>query len=220
MSRPYLVIDGYNFMHAAGLARRKYGPGQLQRCRTQLLRYLVLHLTSAERERTTIVFDAVSAPPDLSRSMHVAEMTVCFALPGKEADDMIEELIAVHSSPRQIRLVSGDHRLQRSARKRRGSFVDSDDFFDELERRGPVSTLDDQLDAPHLPEPFTGKGAPTDTDDWLQIFGDALKPEVAGMPDAELQSDTSIDQSDIAAIEKEVDEQDVKPRARKARRKR
>ena len=29
-----LVIDGYNLMHAAGLARATYGPGDLERCHT------------------------------------------------------------------------------------------------------------------------------------------------------------------------------------------
>ena len=33
MLRRYLIIDGYNLMHARGLARRTYGPGQLERCR-------------------------------------------------------------------------------------------------------------------------------------------------------------------------------------------
>ena len=138
MPRRFLIIDGYNLMHAVGLARRTYAPGQLQRCRTQLLRLLASHLAGPERERTTIVFDAGEAPPDLPREMTAAGMRVCFASPGKEADDTIEELIAAHSSPRQIRLVSSDHRLQRSARRRRGEFVDSEDFASELESRGPV----------------------------------------------------------------------------------
>ncbi len=60
--RPYLMIDGYNLLHAAGLARRRYGPGQLERCRAQLLAWLAKHLTDGERERTTVVFDAAEAP--------------------------------------------------------------------------------------------------------------------------------------------------------------
>ena len=40
MLRHYLVIDGYNLMHACGLARKSYGPGQLRQCRVQLVRHL------------------------------------------------------------------------------------------------------------------------------------------------------------------------------------
>src|SRR5580693_6455746 len=69
MLRHYLIIDGYNLMHACGLARKSYGPGQLRQCRVQLVRYLARHLTSPERERTTIVFDAREAPPGLPRQM-------------------------------------------------------------------------------------------------------------------------------------------------------
>src|SRR3954470_17152587 len=98
MSRPYLLIDGYNLMHSAGMARRDYGPGQLERCRRQLLAYLAGHLTGPERERATIVFDAAEAPPDLPREMVYAEMSVRFASPGKDADDTIEEIIAAHSA--------------------------------------------------------------------------------------------------------------------------
>src|ERR1700746_1524702 len=129
--RPYLIIDGYNLLHAAGLARRRYGPRQLERGRAQLLAYLAKHLTEAERERATIVFDAAEAPPGLPRELSAGGITVRFAGPGKEADDTIEELIAAHSAPRQILLVSSDHRLQRSAQKRRGTFTDSEEFVQE-----------------------------------------------------------------------------------------
>ena len=188
MPRHYLIIDGYNLMHACGLARKSYGPGQLRQCRVQLVRHLARHLTRPERERTTIVFDAREAPPGLPRQMTAEGMTVCFALPGREADDAIEELVAGHSAPRQIRLVSGDHRLQKSVRRRRGSFVDSDDFAGELERRGPVS------DAP--PEPVGPEHRPgaeqvedqTEAEKWLPIFG-----AVAGAE--ELPSETAASRS-------------------------
>src|ERR1700733_474484 len=91
--RPYFIIDGYNLLHAAGLARRRYGPGQLERCRARLLEFLVTHLTDPELERTTVVFDAADAPPGLPRHFVVGGMTIRFAAAGKDADDTIEELI-------------------------------------------------------------------------------------------------------------------------------
>ncbi len=212
--RPFLIIDGYNLLHAAGLARRRYGPGQLQRCRAQLLAYLAKHLTGAERERATIVFDAAEAPPGLPRQLTAAGIAVRFAAPGKDADDTIEELIAAHSAPRQIRLVSSDHRLQRSAQKRRGNFTDSEDFVQELDRRGPISD-----EGPTQPEPpaagkqtATGKRtSETETDRWLRVFGE--------MPEAkefsiDIGPGNSITQADVARIQAEIDRQDAESRKR------
>jgi uncharacterized protein len=204
MPRRFLIIDGYNLMHAAGLARRTYAPGQLQRCRTQLLRYLASHLAAPERERTTVVFDAGEAPPDLPRQTMAAGMRVCFASPGKEADDTIEELIAAHSSPRQIRLVSSDHRLQRSARRRRGEFVDSEVFAAELEHRGPVAETDpDAVDAEagvgskERPDPAM------DVEAWLAIFGGIT--EATELATGAAHGTAPIDQSDVAALKDEID---------------
>ena len=204
MPRRFLIIDGYNLMHAVGLARRTYAPGQLQRCRTQLLRYLAGHLAAPERERTTVVFDAGEAPPDLPRQTMAAGMRVCFASPGKEADDTIEELIAAHSSPRQIRLVSSDHRLQRSARRRRGEFVDSEVFAAELEHRGPVAETDpDAVDAEaglgskERPDPGM------DVEAWLKIFGGIT--EVIQRETESSRGTAPIDQADVAALRDEID---------------
>jgi uncharacterized protein len=220
VARPYLLIDGYNLMHAAGLARRRYGPRQLERCRLQLLRHLARHLTAGERERTTVVFDAVAAPPDLAREMKFEDMAVRFAAPGMEADDTIEELIIQHSAPRQIRVVSSDHRLQRSAEKRRGTFVDSERFIEELERRGPISSRADQ---PHDVTKDRGEAnrqaSESDTQAWLRIFeGVAEIPNL----DPDLGAgDQSLNRDDVAAMEKEVSREDVAARrAAAGRRKR
>jgi len=199
--RPFLIIDGYNLLHAAGLARRKYGPRQLERSRAQLVAFLAKHLTAAERERTTIVFDATGAPPGLPRQLTAAGIAVRFASPGKDADDTIEELVTAHSAPRQIRLVSSDHRLQRSVQKRRGAFTDSEDFVQELERRGPVS----DESAPQLEPPAGTSGKQTETDAWLAIFGEV---PVAEDLSSDLGPTHSITQADVARIQEEIDRQD------------
>lgn len=216
MARPYLLIDGYNLMHAAGLARRRYGPRQLERSRLQLLRHLARHLTAAERERTTIVFDAAAAPPDLARQMKFEDMTVCFAAPGQEADDTIEELITQHSAPRQIRLVSSDHRLQRSAQKRRGSFVDSEEFIEKLEHRGPISTpAEEPKDVTANREDPLGQASESDKQAWLRSV------QAAEMTDADFDTGSgsqALSEEDVAAIEKEVNREDVAARRAAAER--
>ena len=67
MADPFLLVDGYNLMHAAGMARLRYGPGELERCRGRFLRFLRRHLTAYESSRTTVVFDAADAPLGLPR---------------------------------------------------------------------------------------------------------------------------------------------------------
>ena len=57
-----LLIDGYNLLHAAGLARRRYGPGGLEKARGSLLGFLAASLGN-ETSQTTVVFDAAAPPP-------------------------------------------------------------------------------------------------------------------------------------------------------------
>ena len=56
MAAPFHIIDGYNLLHAAGLGRPTYGPGDLQRVRNRLLSHLRTHLAAAERAGCTRVY--------------------------------------------------------------------------------------------------------------------------------------------------------------------
>lgn len=135
--RLFLIIDGYNLLHAAGLARRQYGPGGLQRSRFQLIRQLERFLSADAAKNCTVVFDAFDAPstddgktpttPSLAGSLRIA-----FAPAGTDADTAIEKLLLSHSAPGQVLIVSGDRRLQRSAKRRRAGWVDSEVFWTEL----------------------------------------------------------------------------------------
>ena len=135
MARRFYLIDGYNLLHAAGLARDHYAPGGFERQRVKLLNFLAYRLDIDERPRTTIVFDAAEGPTDSTRSNHFELMTVLFSPPSTDADTIIEELIALHANPQQLRVVSSDHRIQLAAKRRRAIIVESDEFFDELSER-------------------------------------------------------------------------------------
>jgi hypothetical protein len=184
MAEPFLIIDGYNLMHAAGMTRRRYGPGDFQRCRRRFLAFLARHLSPAERERATVVFDAIEAPAGLSRTSTLEGMSVVFAQPGGDADTLIEELIAKHSAPRQIQLVSSDHRLQKAARRRRAQFVDSERFIARLHQRGEAGrpAQDSPAVNAQSPEKFSGPLSDAETSEWLEVFGDI--PEAAELESA------------------------------------
>ncbi|HEY2251802.1 MAG TPA: NYN domain-containing protein, partial [Planctomycetaceae bacterium] len=178
MSAGILLIDGYNLMHAAGMAQRDYKPGELLKCRTQLLRFLLGKLSAAEIRAATIVFDARDPPPDRPAQVVISGLKVLFASPSGDADVVIQQWLARHSSPRRVTLVSSDRVLQRAARGCRAKFVGSDEFLHDLERRRAprgrvdpraVSAVDahsdDSKPAAHL--------SASQTAYWLKIFGDA-----------------------------------------------
>jgi predicted RNA-binding protein with PIN domain len=129
------LIDGYNLMYAAGIVGQKRGPRGLEHSRAALLNVLAESLPSDEAQRTVVVFDAQRPPPGLPHTTWHRGLIVYFASNHEDADALMEELIARHSAPRQLTVVSSDHRLQRAARRRRARAVDSDVWYEELLRR-------------------------------------------------------------------------------------
>src|SRR5688572_15063768 len=129
-----LLIDGYNLLHATGLFGRG-GAGSFQASRAALLGFLAAAIDATELTHTTVVFDAAEAPPGLARQHTVAGMTVHFAQDYESADDLLEELIARHHAPRKLVVVSSDHRVQRAAKKRRATAVDSHVWYGEMTAR-------------------------------------------------------------------------------------
>jgi hypothetical protein len=133
-SSPWILIDGYNLLHASGV----FGVGGrtfLESSREALLDWLGEVLSDAQRERTTIVFDARQAPPGLPRSAHKHGVQIRFAQGRGEADELLEEIIRNHSAPRSLIVVSSDHRIHRAARRRRATAIDSEQWVAEVARR-------------------------------------------------------------------------------------
>lgn len=142
MPRTWLIIDGYNLLHAAGLIRPRMANGQLERARQKLIGRLVQSLSEAALQDTVIVFDGQGQQG--SDSVQERELPggqrgpeIRFSSAGSDADTEIEQLLAKHSSPAQVIVVSGDHRLHRAAARRKASCVDSDRFLDSLDAEAP-----------------------------------------------------------------------------------
>jgi len=175
MAQRFRIIDGYNLMHAVGYAREKFGVGGLERSRNRLLRFLANRLELDERRRTTIVFDARTVPFEGVREQTIEEMTVVFNQAGSDADTLIEELILEHSAPKQLEVVSGDRRLQKAIKRRKGIAVESEDFARLLRDRasivpGSPQDVDEKTEA----DVVSDRGSPSesDTEFWLKVFGD------------------------------------------------
>ena len=135
MPKQFFIIDGYNFLHAAGMIPRSIGPATLGRSRQHLLRFLESRLSFQERSNTTIVFDVHQLKDEIAPDDSFAQMTIINAVAYPDADTCIEELITKHSVPKQLIVVSSDHRLHRAAQKRKATAIDSEDFFEYLNNR-------------------------------------------------------------------------------------
>lgn len=131
-----LLIDGYNVMYAAGrLGPRPKGPEGFRQARQRFLNELAAILEPIEAAATTVVFDAKEPPANRPSTHPHKGMTVVFATSEDDADSEIERLIARHSAPRSLRVVSSDLRIREAARRRKARPVTADVFLDELDQR-------------------------------------------------------------------------------------
>ncbi len=187
VATPFLLIDGYNLLHAAGLARVRYAPGDLERQRQRLLAMLAEKLTPSEKLRCTVVFDAQDAPFNDSRESRVHDVAVLFAPQGGDADTVIEELLEKHPAAKQTIVISGDHRLHKAARRRGATPMDSEPFWEQL-RQSP-----DQRQTITPPLPVQSSAArPTpmkaDVAAWMKEFGEVSVDQIAAEVRAEGQT--------------------------------
>jgi predicted RNA-binding protein with PIN domain len=129
--REQWLIDGYNLLHAVGLLRRDEGGRALENARRRLLHFLHDALGEPPPD-VTVVFDAATPPPGVADAFVFHGLRVRFAVGFDEADDLIEQLIGANPSPRHLRVVSDDHRLQMAARRRGCSLLGCLDFLERL----------------------------------------------------------------------------------------
>jgi predicted RNA-binding protein with PIN domain len=131
------LIDGYNLMYAAGLLGKKLGPDQFRQVRTRFLNKIAAALGPIESALTTVVFDASQAPADVPKSLSHQGIVVLFAVDCESADERIEQLIARHSTPKSLTVVSSDRRIRTAATRRKARALSADAFLVELEGRRP-----------------------------------------------------------------------------------
>lgn len=170
-----LLIDGYNVVAPIAAPARGSQQHWLRRERAALLDRLVRHLDEATRQRTCVVFDAAHPPADRPHTFDHFGIAVRYAVGYPEADDLLEELIAGHSAPKQLMVVSSDQRLKVAASRRGASSFDSQPWLDDLLDGQPhlAATLagGDQRPDPVSTEKPADQIPPADVRDWLEEFG-------------------------------------------------
>ena len=213
-----ILIDGYNLLFAANIVAEGPGPYEFEASRRALLRFLVTILTDEERRQTTVVFDGRGAPPGLPPQDDFAEMRILFSRPGKEADDLIEEILPCYSAPKTLTVVSSDHRVQRAARRRKATTLDSDVWFRQcLQRR--------RLPRPQSPGSASRAGADDESDagglsaqqvqEWLDEFGEIDLEEIrkeVNPPPRRLSQETSQPSADGIVADEDAAKQEATDR--------
>jgi uncharacterized protein len=163
-----LLIDGYNLLNSTGIMSRGRGPGNLERARQALLNTLVESLPEEEIARTTVVFDASEPPWGVARETSHRGIKVQFAAKDEDADSVIEQLILADSAPKRLTVVSSDHRIQRAAKRRRATAVDSDRWFGELLRERAARSHASSTAGESKPAGPLSSG---EVEHWLREFG-------------------------------------------------
>ena len=156
------LIDGYNLLHALGMAP-KPGGMSLERSRLRMLEWLAGELGDASAD-VGVIFDSRMMTGDTEQTHRGIWMRFSR---GQTADDLIEELIRQEPVPARLTVVSNDHRIQIAAKRRGCLFWDCEQFVDSLPslKKKP----------PEVPQVEIGEKplAPSvvEMDEWLRRFG-------------------------------------------------
>src|SRR5438067_3317177 len=148
------LIDGYNLLHAIGLVAKRKGPYGLKWARQRLLRFL--HDAFQEKAASVnVIFDASTSPKGSVAEQEHGGVHVTFAVHHHEADDLIELLIRKATTPKELTVVSDDHRIQDAGRRRHCVVLGCAGFLDwlmEHQRQQP-----ERADAAAKPEGLSEK---------------------------------------------------------------
>ncbi|ADB17604.1 protein of unknown function DUF901 [Pirellula staleyi DSM 6068] len=161
------LIDGYNLLHASDLIPPDGKAPVLARSRELLLSFLTLLLSKTKASRTLVVFDGMHSPPGLPKSFHYRGLTVQFSTRNQSADDLLEEILEQHPAPKQVTVISSDHRVQRGARSRGANYIDSDMWLVEQKRLGQQAQKEKSSLESEKPAP---PASPGEVSKWLDFF--------------------------------------------------
>ena len=200
------LIDGYNLMYAAGaLDGREIRRGSFHRKRRRFLCDLADALGPERCRETTVVLDASTPPADFPLKTVYQGLNLIFALGDENADARIEALIAAHSAPKSLTVVSSDRRIRRAAQRRRARTLSADEFLDLLERFQTAKRHEMSYQNPATPRSLD-RDSPLSAEEaalWLAEFGEldaAPETKEAFGPGSTLLTD-----AEIARIQREID---------------
>ena len=129
------LIDGYNLMYAMGaISGKEPGPEAFRRKRRRFLNVLADALGASGPGRQRWSSTPIRPRPTSISSPSFKGLTLIFALGDENADARIEQLIAQHSAPKSLTVVSTDRRIRRAAARRKARAMTAEEFLDLIER--------------------------------------------------------------------------------------
>ncbi len=164
-----IILDAYNVLHCTHILPSKHAMMNV----TQLCRLLAD--SHWQTGRIVVVCDGTRNALDEDVPGNVE---LIYAGGGRDADSVIERLIADDNAPRDLTVVSNDRRVQSAARRRKAKVLASEDFLRDLVRRKP-------------PRPKGKPQTEADADKWVKEFGldgDASLPDLPASPNDNQQS--------------------------------
>ncbi|MFN9850381.1 MAG: NYN domain-containing protein [Planctomycetota bacterium] len=166
-----LLVDGYNLMFGQGwdaLVNRNH-PG-LQRGRETLALNLAERIPAELRPMVWIGFDALDAPAHLPSSTRLRDMQVFFSRQWASADEMLQQILVAHPSPRSVVVLSSDHAVQRKASARGAVWFDQDHWQEAIDAAFESATTKEPLVDPieGVRDRFVSD---EERNDWMKRFG-------------------------------------------------
>jgi predicted RNA-binding protein with PIN domain len=199
------LIDGYNVMHAGGRLGPKLGREGFRRARRRFLDELSQALWPSIAAETTVVFDASVPPGDFPPVSTYRALSVLFALGDDSADARIEQIIAEHSNPKTLTVVSSDNRIRLAASRRRARDLTADEFWQMIDALKEGRTRNEVK----TPKPSPAKSAQADehpfdeAEYWMGVFGELDNaPEIR---QARLPSQSLLTDAELEEIKREID---------------
>ena len=126
------LLDGYNLWWASEEIGPDNEAGTLEGARQSLIQWLLETLTPELAAKTVLVLDAKNPPKNRTSIYNHQGLMVHFAVGYGEADTLMEEYIELHTAPRNLTVVSSDHRVQRAAKRRRAQAIDSNLWYQRI----------------------------------------------------------------------------------------
>jgi predicted RNA-binding protein with PIN domain len=171
----HYLIDGYNVLHDLGLMPRKGGPQALAKARTALVGRVAGWLRPP-RDRATVVFDAVGAPPGLPARAEQRGVVIHFPPSPQDADSLLKSLIASCGTPGELTVVSADQEIRRTALARGCPVMSGESFLELL--AGPRRHHPPRA----APQGDEKPGSRRDAGHWLREFGGLDEDPSLGSP--------------------------------------
>jgi len=152
-----LILDAFNVLYAW-----RTGPARNTLSDVRALGMLTRRPPFG-REPAVLVCDGPSPDPDLSTIDLGDGVEARFAGPGRDADSVIEALIAASHAPGRLTVVSSDRRIEKAARRRGCRIMSAEEFIGLVLRPSHPPLPGSETDPPELD--------PSEIAEWMKRFG-------------------------------------------------